>query len=185
MNKNWMMKTTALLVVLFMMAGCNKSEKVETPTDTGAVVQPETTVETTYVDPYVVEDDSEELPDDTVETTVERAEETIAATESTVETEANTEPTTETEETTSTQPTENENVTPETTSPSGGGNNGICCKYVEYQRMSPADQQAYMETFASPADFIVWIQQAEAAHNTHDGSIIVEGGDVNIGDYTK
>lgn len=98
-----------------------------------------------------------------------------------------------------TKPNDNENVVEttkpndntETTEPNEGQESdeetkpeeGFCCEYARYLAMSPADQEAYMNTFKSPLDFIEWCKTADAEHKEHDDSTNVEGGDVDIGDY--
>lgn len=84
----------------------------------------------------------------------------------------------------STEPTEDVEPT-EGTEPTEGAapDDGPCCDYGAYLEMSPAEQQAYMNTFSSPLDFIEWCKTAEAEHTDHDDSVTVEGGDLDIGDY--
>lgn len=60
-----------------------------------------------------------------------------------------------------------------------------CCEYDKYLSMSPAEQEAYMRTFSNPLEFIQWSQDAEAEHKAHDDTIVVEGGDLNIGDFME
>ena len=184
MNKKMMLGTFALLMAFLMLAGCNKNEQTEEPTESSVTVQSQETTNTVYLDPYVGDSDEDGISSDDTEATSVTTDETISATETTEnnqETESTTEPTTEPTTDPSTEPTTDN--TPETTKPSESGSGGSCCKYSEYVKMSPAEQQAYMESFASPMDFIAWAQQAEEEHKAHDDSIIVEGGDVNLGDY--
>lgn len=60
-----------------------------------------------------------------------------------------------------------------------------CCEYDKYLAMSPAEQEAYMRTFSDPMTFIQWSQNAEEEHKAHDDTIIVEGSELNIGDYIQ
>lgn len=71
----------------------------------------------------------------------------------------------------------------ETEPPRTGVSQGCGCEYAAYLAMSPGGQQAYYESFSSPEAFIAWSQSARAAHEGHDDSVRVEGGDLNIGDY--
>ena len=57
------------------------------------------------------------------------------------------------------------------------------CEYERYLSMSAADQQAYMNSFASMEEFISWSKSAAAAHDGHNTGVTVEGGNLNIGDY--
>ena len=59
------------------------------------------------------------------------------------------------------------------------------CEYSAYAKMSPAEQEAYMNTFASPLDFIEWSKKALAEHEAHDTSIQASGGDLDLSDYIK
>lgn len=104
------------------------------------------------------------------------------------------EPTQPTETEVTTKPTEAPKPTEpqETTKPTEAPkpteppvSDGPCCDYEEYLALSPAEQEAYMRTFSNPMDFIEWSKKAEAEHNAHDDTIIVEGGNLDIGDYMK
>lgn len=64
-------------------------------------------------------------------------------------------------------------------------NDGCGCAYAEYLAKSPAEQEAYMNTFASPIDFIEWSKAAEAEHSSHVTVIEASGSELNIGDYIK
>lgn len=59
------------------------------------------------------------------------------------------------------------------------------CDYSYYAKMSPAEQEAYMNTFDSPLDFIEWSKKALAEHEAHDTTIQASGGDLDLGDYIK
>lgn len=64
-------------------------------------------------------------------------------------------------------------------------NEGCGCVYAEYLAKSPAEQEDYMNTFASPIDFITWCKTAEAEHSSHVTVIEASGSELNIGDYIK
>lgn len=59
------------------------------------------------------------------------------------------------------------------------------CEYSKYLNMSPAEQEAYMNTFASPLDFIEWSKNALAEHEAHDTTVQASGGDLDLSDYIK
>ena len=69
------------------------------------------------------------------------------------------------------------------TEPDDSGSEYCNCAYAQYLAMSPAGQQAYMDSFDSPMAFIEWCRAAEKEHNDHDTSIKVEGGDLDVGDF--
>lgn len=73
----------------------------------------------------------------------------------------------------------------ETVPPSAGvTENASCgCEYEAYLAMSAAEQEAYMDSFASPKDFISWSRNAEAEHAAHNTVTNVTGGDLDIGDF--
>lgn len=62
---------------------------------------------------------------------------------------------------------------------------GCGCAYAEYLAKSPAEQEDYMHTFASPVEFIAWCKTAEAEHSSHVTVIEASGSELNIGDYIK
>lgn len=59
------------------------------------------------------------------------------------------------------------------------------CEYSNYLKMSPAEQEEYMNTFASPLDFIEWSKNALAEHEAHDTTVQASGGDLDLSDYIK
>lgn len=88
----------------------------------------------------------------------------------------------ETEPAETTAPTEPAETTAPT-EPDDSGSEYCNCAYAQYLAMSPAGQQAYMDSFDSPMAFIEWCRAAEKEHNDHDTSIKVEGGDLDVGDF--
>ena len=69
------------------------------------------------------------------------------------------------------------------TEPDDSGSEYCNCAYAQYLAMSPASQQAYMDSFDSPMAFIDWCRAAEKEHEGHNTAIEVEGGDLNVGDF--
>ena len=59
------------------------------------------------------------------------------------------------------------------------------CEYYKYLQMSPAEQEAYMESFNTPMAFIEWSKTAMAEHEAHDTTLQASGGDLDIGDYIQ
>ena len=56
--------------------------------------------------------------------------------------------------------------------------------FAEFLEMSPAEQQAYMETYEDIADFLEWYRTAEAKYKAGQTNIEINGsGDIDIGDY--
>lgn len=164
MNKMRIIICIVCIIAILAITGCKKADVV---TENSMGTESETTIApTSYSDPDVGESDEEGI--DNAETTV-----SMKATEE-VSNETNTEETEETEET---------SEIPETTVPVINEGTSICCQYAAYLLMSPEEQQAYMESYDSMMDFITWAQQAEAEHTIHNDDIVVEGGDINIGDY--
>lgn len=82
----------------------------------------------------------------------------------------------------STETTNPNEVTIEETSPEKLAES-CGCDYAKYLALSAEAQEAYMDSFASPKDFINWCRNAEAEHATHDNRTVVEGGILDIGDY--
>lgn len=62
---------------------------------------------------------------------------------------------------------------------------GCGCEYEAYLALSGEEQQEYMNTFATPMDFIEWCKAKQAEHESHDTSIIASGGDLDLSDFIK
>lgn len=73
----------------------------------------------------------------------------------------------------------------ETVSPVAIEKEDCGCGYSNYAKMSPAEQEEYMNSFATPLDFIEWSKNALAEHEAHDTTIQASGGDLDISDYIK
>ena len=203
MNKKYIVRIIAVIMMVALVSGCSGTKKNTEATENLTEMPTATTINPEPTGPVLVEESDEEgfSPQETVYTTEETVPETKPVDKNTDNgqnnaTEPTTKPTDENEDpgqdnTTepstepTTAPTEPENETTEVTEPPVSEGNGICCEYAEYLKMSPSDQQAFMESFSSPMEFINWLQQAEAEHNAHDSSLILDGGNVNIGDYIK
>ena len=55
--------------------------------------------------------------------------------------------------------------------------------FAEFLAMSPADQQAYMESYSDMSAFLAWYAQAEAKYKAEQGTPVTGDGNINIGDY--
>ena len=58
-----------------------------------------------------------------------------------------------------------------------------CCEYGIYLAMTPEAQEAYMNGFDTPMDFIAWSQAAQVEHDAHTPQISGVGDSFDIGDY--
>lgn len=85
---------------------------------------------------------------------------------------------------------ENTTVPTETTEPKTDGEYEVgstepqagALSYAEYLAMSPADQQAYYESFPTLEEFIAWHNAAQAEYEEeHDIPVVT--GPIDIGDY--
>ena len=197
MNKRYIAIASAALLLLNLSAcGCQKSVAEETQPATMNATEEFTPTPTEVTLPKG--EGVEEIPTSIVET-VGVTEPTEAPAQPTegkdkadatepAETTVPTEPAVPTVPDETTTPTEpavptvpDETTAP--TEPAGGEDSGYCCQYAEYLTWSASAQQSFMNTFASPLDYIEWCRAGEAAHADHDTSIKVEGGDLNVGDF--
>ena len=85
---------------------------------------------------------------------------------------------------------ENTTAPTETTEPKTDGEHEVgitepqagALSYAEYLAMSPAEQQAYYESFSSLEEFIAWHNAAQAEYEeAHDIPVVT--GPIDIGDY--
>ena len=171
MNKKVLSIT--ILAIALLISGCGKREENAVPTvseemETLVNIPTEVVIEGPGFGLMPEADDSQEDSADN-------------STEGLDPTEESTNEVTEPETSPSEAPTEPPETKP--TEPDTGTDKKYCCDYSAYMSKSPAEQEAYMKTFSSPMDFVVWCQNAEAVHNAHNSSIEVEGGNINIGDY--
>ncbi len=54
--------------------------------------------------------------------------------------------------------------------------------YAEYLKMTPAEQQAYYESYEDVMDFIAWYNAAKAKYDADKDTIQIEGGKIDIGE---
>lgn len=190
MNRYWKVffAVVLLLVLTAAVCGCKEAENTDTtalpaavPANTETVPAAEETtlprgegVESIDDAPVLDPDDGQTVPEETTGP----CNETVPG--KTTHGENETKPAGETMPSHSTEPTENTDPAEET-KPDGT----TCCAYGAYMKMSAAEQQAYMNTFSSPLAFVDWCKRAEAEHKAHDDTIIVEGGDLDVGDYIE
>lgn len=56
--------------------------------------------------------------------------------------------------------------------------------FAEFLEMTPAEQQAYMESYEDITDFLEWYRRAEETYKAEQTSVEVGGnGDIDIGDF--
>ena len=58
-------------------------------------------------------------------------------------------------------------------------------EYEAYIAMTPAEQQAFFDTFDSYADFFTWYHEAMEAYEESQNRIEVGDGEINIGDLIE
>lgn len=57
--------------------------------------------------------------------------------------------------------------------------------YEDYMAMTPEQQQAFYESFPSLQDYIDWFNAAKAAYDASKDDVVVDGGNIDIGDYIE
>lgn len=60
--------------------------------------------------------------------------------------------------------------------------NDLAAQYARYLAMTPEEQQAFYESFASPDAFFAWYDSAKAAYEANQDVVDIQGGDVDLGD---
>jgi DNA processing protein len=60
---------------------------------------------------------------------------------------------------------------------------GVLVSFSEFLEMSPAEQQAYMESYEDITDFLEWYRAAEEKYKSENTYTEISGGDINIGEY--
>ena len=56
--------------------------------------------------------------------------------------------------------------------------------FAEFLEMTPAEQQAYMESYDDIMDFLEWYRKAEEKYKAEQPNVEIGGnGDIDIGDY--
>lgn len=195
MNKNWMKLVCGLTAVL-MLTACrsgggettapSESQPVQTtaPTETvpnGAGVEDwEDPIETAPAETTEPQESSTEPRDETTLPT-EPDEDPVDPPSQTDPTEPPAQTTPPTEPADTTKPTDPP-APPATTEPQVSGKDPAKVTYEEYLAMSPFEQQAHYEQFASLEDYIAWHNAALAEYEENQGSIEVTGG-IDIGDF--
>lgn len=136
------------------------TEPLEETTEPVETTEPEETTE------------PDEDPTDPVEEPTEPDEEPVAPTE---------EPTDD--DPPATKPTEPSQPT-QPTEPQAGTQEPAALTYEEYMALSPAEQQAYYESFPTLEEFIAWHNTALAEYEAGQEVPVVTG-PIDIGDYTN
>jgi len=62
-------------------------------------------------------------------------------------------------------------------------NSGSCCEYGSYLSLSAAEQEEFMNQFASAMDFISWSKSAQAEHDAHTVIESIEGDVIDISQF--
>lgn len=173
-------KLLALLLALFALTACGKKQDKVIETTASQEGQTEATEKETL--PYGVVDLDE------IEALMETFEdETTAPAETTANTSGKSD--TSKQDTSKPDSTKAETTAPteskaETTAPTEAPASESCgCAYEAFLAMSGAEQEAYMNTFPSPLDFIAWCKEAEAEHASHTNVITVTGNELDLSDY--
>ena len=95
------------------------------------------------------------------------------------------EPTEETTEPTEpTRPREDEEPSVQPSQPQTDPGEPVALSYEEYMALSPAEQQAYYESFPTLEEFIAWHNTALAEYEAGQEVPVVTG-PIDIGDYTN
>lgn len=173
-------KLLALMLALLALTACGKKQDKVTETTVSLESQTEATEKETL--PYGVVDLDE------IEALMETFEdETTAPAETTANTSGKSD--TSKQDTSKPDSTKTETTAPaeskaETTAPTEAPASESCgCAYEAFLAMSGAEQEAYMNTFPSPLDFIAWCKEAEAEHASHTNVITVTGNELDLSDY--
>lgn len=81
-----------------------------------------------------------------------------------------------------TQPKEDDPPATQPTEPEAGDDEPVVLTYEEYMALSPAEQQAYYESFPTLEDYIAWYNAAYAEYEENQDAVIATG-PIDIGDY--
>lgn len=84
--------------------------------------------------------------------------------------------------------TENQEGKPETTPSTEDENEDVAAEemtYEEFQSMSPADQQKYMESFDDIAAFFDWYNRVKTEYEKENPPILLEGNEIDLSDYLR
>lgn len=178
MNRN-SAKLLALMLALLTLTACGKKQGATTETTVSLENQTEALEMETL--PYGVDFDD---PVDLMETFED---ETTAPAETTANTSGKSD--TSKQDASKSDSTKAETTAPtegkaETAAPTEAAASESCgCAYEAFLAMSGAEQEAYMNTFPSPLDFIAWCKEAEAEHASHTNVITVTGNELDLSDY--
>ena len=173
MNRK-LMKLFCCLAALMLLTACCSGGVETKPVETAPATVPATTLPNGEgVEEWVEPDETE--PDMTEEPTIETTE---APEETTEPTHRDDEPDATVPAVTEPKPTE----APVETQPQTGGRGPADVTYEEYLAMSPYEQQAHYEQFASLEAYIAWHNAALAEYEENQTSIEVTGG-IDIGDF--
>ena len=83
-----------------------------------------------------------------------------------------------------TEPREDEEPSVQPSQPQVGTQEPVALRYEEYMALSPAEQQAYYESFPTLEEFIAWHNTALAEYEAGQEVPVVTG-PIDIGDYTN
>lgn len=56
-------------------------------------------------------------------------------------------------------------------------------EYEKFRNMSPADQQAFMDSFPDMEDFFLWLERVKAEYDAANPPVYVGDGNINLDDY--
>ena len=151
-----------VLALAALLIGCGKANKAENISKPAVTTEAVTTTEASIpgLEDSIFDDETEP-----------------AETEAPTETTESTEPAETTEDTETTEPVESEATTP-STEPAQPQQ----MDYMTFQNLSGAEQQAYMESFASLEQFFAWYNQAKEEYEAANPPIDVGDGNIDIGD---
>lgn len=180
MDMNWKKIMCALLTcaVVCTLSACRRGGG-ETTAPAAAVVGPtvpapaETRSDGIAVGEWLGE--PETVPAETIGSAEQSQDETIGTTDPKEPAEAVKEPT-------QVPGTTEEETIPQTSQPQTGDEDGAPLGYEEYMAMTPAEQQAYYESFPSLEDYIAWYNAALAQYQ-EDQNVVEVTGPFDFGDF--
>ncbi len=186
--------TVLLAIVMLLCIGCGKKNDNTTgttePAQTQIAVETGGTAETApgtaenILDPEGFEEDEEETVPPESEN---QDEEQTRPTEPKATEPESTKPKETEPEETKPQETKPEETQPAATEPGetqpDAGEDKVT--YEEYNDMSPEEQVAFFNQFASMEDFVAWYNQAKAEYEEENGAIDVGDGNIDLGDLGK
>ena len=176
-----------LAVVMLLCIGCKNKDNDTTGATEAAETQPSTEpAETVETVPGTADNilDPNGFEEDETEPEKEEADETIPAESEDQEADENlpAEPKATEPENTEPDSTEPESTEPENTEPDADDHK---VTYEEYNNMSPEEQLAFFNQFASMEDFVTWHNEAKAEYEKENGSIDVGDGNIDMGNIGK